>query len=348
MNNAPHSNHYWTIGETRRENVLIAKANIMTKFQKILIAGTILTVAGAGIYEARQISALQIQLDTFRTERKPLTNQIQQLRHDCMEASATLAFQEEQNSLLRGSNSGLLRLRSEVTHLREDGQELAELKAANDQLENDPALLSWLERVKQLKKHSAETSGTNSWELQFVSQHQWLAAARNELKSDEDYRRAMASLRNSGGIAFGKVCQLALRNYIRMNEGRFPNEMNQLKPYFDPPVDDALLQRYELRPAKDFDDVGPGDSVIVTKAPVDKDYDARGVFGANGYTFAYFDTSPEEVVKAAFPILAPAMEAYKRANYGLRPDGLSELTPYLSTDEERAALEKILDYRKNH
>ena len=58
-----------------------------------------------------------------------------------------------------------------------------------------------------------------------------------------------------------------------------------MKPYFVSPIDDAILQRYDIVPTssltKFLAEVG-GDWVITQKAPVNKKFDGRVAIGLTG------------------------------------------------------------------
>ncbi len=58
------------------------------------------------------------------------------------------------------------------------------------------------------------------------------------------------------------------------HNGQFPADLSELKPYFKPPVDDAILQRLEILPSsklsrdqfREFEEVE--DWYVTQKAPV--------------------------------------------------------------------------------
>ena len=57
----------------------------------------------------------------------------------------------------------------------------------------------------------------------------------------------------------------ALRAYAQANGDQLPTDTLQLKPYFEVPVDDSTLGRYEM--------TGSGDMLVAEKAAVDEEYD---------------------------------------------------------------------------
>jgi hypothetical protein len=109
----------------------------------------------------------------------------------------------------------------------------------------------------------------------------------SQLESDADYRWDLQQLRRWVEDKFGGMAMNALQKYTRANNGQFPTDLSQLQPYFDSPVDDAILQRYEIvsaetiPKAKEFGD----NWLIAQKDRVDKDdkNDSREVIGPNGF-----------------------------------------------------------------
>src|SRR5215212_10189574 len=79
------------------------------------------------------------------------------------------------------------------------------------------------------------------------------------------------------------MLQSALRDYAQANGGQLPADLSQLKPYFQAPVDDALLQRYALLQTGKLSDL-PSDAIVVAEiAPsADEDYDMFYQFRMNG------------------------------------------------------------------
>lgn len=164
-------------------------------------------------------------------------------------------------------------------------------------------------------------------------------AAKGDLNTDEDYRKALSGLRSAAESTFiTTVLTPALNQYEQANQGQFPASISQLQPYFNPPVDDSILQRWEVAPKSTVPSLGVGDSIITQIAAVDADYDTRFGIGLNGSGSA----GPQDwdaPGTGPSALLTPAIKAYAAANNGLQPTDLSQLAPYLTTPEEQAALQ---------
>ncbi|HEX4264822.1 MAG TPA: sigma-70 family RNA polymerase sigma factor [Verrucomicrobiae bacterium] len=101
--------------------ITATKAIAMTTLQKTLVTVAVAALAGAGIYEARQVSQLSDQVRTLQRQQAPLSAQIQQLQNERDDATNRLAAANEENALLKSGRGfdELLKLRSEVGMLRQ-------------------------------------------------------------------------------------------------------------------------------------------------------------------------------------------------------------------------------------
>jgi RNA polymerase sigma factor (sigma-70 family) len=323
--------------------VLAATKTIaMTALQKNLIVVTIAVVAGTGIYEAHQASRLRSQNELLQKQQAPLAEQIRQLQHERDGTKLQLAALQAENEQLKSNQNTaeLLKLRGETTRLRNN---------ANDPAES--AVKASLAKVNLLKQRLEQTPGAKIPEFQFLTEEDWLNAVKDGLNTDEDYRQAFSALRNAAEQNFRPMIQSALRQYIQANNGQFPTDLSQLQPYFNPPVDAAILQRWQILPAADFPNTSVGaDWVVTQKAAVDDKYDECLVLGPDGG--GGFNSGFEESLRT----LVPALQAYSAANNGqtfslVNQTGLADLSPlkpYIQTPEQQAAVQKLLQLKKRY
>jgi hypothetical protein len=183
-------------------------------------------------------------------------------------------------------------------------------------------------------------------ELKYLTDAAWLKAAQPKLETEDDYRRAFAALRSSAESAFGQILQSSLAKYLAANNNVFPSDIGQLKPYFDSPVEDAALQRYEIVPAGSLKSIRLGDAawLITQRAPVDEEYDNRLAISATSVgSVNFFRDSLMQILDAPFT-------AYRSANNGELPADLSKVAPYTTTAAEKAALQRAMDFeaRQKH
>ena len=262
--------------------VATTKTIAMTAIQKTLIVTTLAVVAGTGIYEARQASQLSEQVQTLQQQQVPLAEQIRRLQKERDVATNQLAALDVENAQFQTNQNEteLLKLRGEVTQLQN----------AEVQRENDPVAIAakaLVSKVNQLKQYLDEHPDENIPELQLLTTQDWLrqASYSGDLNTDNDFDQALAELRSIAKQKFAFLMGAALDNYIAANNGQLPNDISDLNSYFNSPIDDAILQRYQLTQTGNLNDVSQPDSLIVEKSPVNDQDDTLMTIGALGFHY---------------------------------------------------------------
>ena len=192
-------------------------------------------------------------------------------------------------------------------------------------------------RASQIKQRLEQMPDKKIPELEYLEQKDWLDAANRvkQLGTDEDIRKALDTLRGSAKRNFGSKLQTALRQFTDASGGVLPTDMSQLQPYFNPPVDAAMLARYQLTQTGRLSDFGKDQRLIAEVAPpVDDEYDTRFEFGLNG-------TDSHSVNKTEDALVAAAT-AYANANNGLLPRDSIQLAPYLQQSVEANRIQHFL------
>jgi RNA polymerase sigma factor (sigma-70 family) len=311
-----------------------AKVIAMSTIQKMIVGATLTLVAGAGIYQAYTASSLRGENQALRQQQNALNATVEQLQHERDDATNRLLELAEESQVSSNNTAELLKLRGEVARLRRDSQQSTQWIASTSDVD---AATTWARRVAQLRQRLDQWPEAKIPELQYVTEQDWLNAARGELNSDEDYRRALSTLRSAGEGKFVGMIQKALKGYMRANNGRMPNEMNQLGPFFETPPDPAALDRWEVAPTKTIESLGLGNDMIITeRSAVDDVFDARYAVGPNGNGMTDF------LSREAGKVLNPVWDAYKAAHNGQWPDDISELQPYVNTPEQQVAWQKMM------
>ena len=122
---------------------------------------------------------------------------------------------------------------------------------------------------------------------------------------------------------------------LNANVGLLPSELTQLKPYFDLPVDETTLQRYQLRlhPGTLHDNLS--DTIIFEIAPpVDDEYDTRYSIGLHSGGVGSVNLIADAVAAAA--------KGYAQANNGERPSEPAQIAPYLKQPLDPLLVQKYL------
>jgi len=318
--------------------IAITKTIAMTTIQKALITATIAAAVGTGIYEAHQNSGLREQQQMHQQQQDSLASQNRQLQKERDEAASKLAAARLAAGQPSSNTAELLRLRAEVGRLRNSARELAQLKAATG---NDPAieatLKSWAARASQLKQRLEQMPDKRIPELQLLTDKDWFDAIKNakQLETDADFRQALNNLRNSAKQAFGNMTREALKKYAEANNGLLPADLSQLKPYFETPVEDSILQRYSLLQTGKLADVPQSEYLFAEKAPpVDDEYDSLYEFQMRG-TRSSSVSDPGDIVWQG-------LIQFAKAHNGLLPADASQLALYLKRPLDQAKVRDIL------
>ncbi|HTS17730.1 MAG TPA: hypothetical protein VMP11_09175 [Verrucomicrobiae bacterium] len=197
------------------------------------------------------------------------------LRNDLAHLRATLAQMEH--------------LRREIEQIRAGLDDVAQGREATNI--NPTALLAdemdlRQARLDRLDQWLADNPGEMIPELQLLSDDDWVRSADRQRVTDDEYRTWMSGVRAWAEQAFAGMMSEALKKYARDNAGQFPRDVGQLQSYFASPIDGAILQRYEIVPAKSLPAFlsSPADEWLITeKSPVNKDLDLRTAVGLKAY-----------------------------------------------------------------
>ncbi len=256
----------------------------MTTLQKTILGVTLAVAVGTGLYEAHRASISRAQLRTLQQQQRPLAEQIEQLTRDRDQAASRLAALQHELARLRGDNdrlrrdaAELVRLRGEVARLRSLQQQPGPANPSPAETE-DPFTRSVLDLTRRAGERSRCLERMpDKWipELLFLTETDWQTVARDtSLETEADVRQALSRLRNVAKARFGEYATHALERFIAATNGQLPADLSELRPYFEVPVDDAVLQRWEVQIVPGADASHPGDNwVLVEKAPADPDYE---------------------------------------------------------------------------
>ena len=317
--------------------LMATKTLAMTTVQKITVVGALAAIMGTGLYQARQVSLLRRQVQNLEQQQAPLQEEIRRFAAQRDEATNKLATAQDEINRLQKEVAELPKLRGEVVRLSGDSRQLARLKSGDVSDSNQSKALSWENRVVQLKQRLQQTPGAQIPELALLTDEDWLNAAKGDLRTDTDFRRALSALRGEAEGKVASMLQPALKEYMKANNGQFPVDVGQLQPYLASAVDPAILQRWEVMPANSIRSLGMGgDMVISQKGPVDDVFDTCFGIGPNGHG------STDFLSKNTRDVLAPLYASFSQTHNGDMPDDPSALLSYATTAAQQEAIQKLI------
>jgi RNA polymerase sigma factor (sigma-70 family) len=304
-----------TVTTAAAATAIAAKAIVMTTLQKTIIGVTLAVAVATGIFEARQISRLRGEVRTLQQRHAIVVGENDRLLHEREQAANRLAALADDMARTKAVPAELLRLRGEVSRL---GAELRESPMA---------------RIASLKQKLEQMPDKRIPELQFLTEKDWAMAAWDaDLNTDEGVRKALGQLRERAIDRFlGEKMTPAFEKYLAANGGVLPADLLQLKPYFETPVSDEMLQRYKLLQTGKPD---PYEDLVRLVAHVDEEYDSRHRMSLNASMGEPFNRVADAVKIAA--------AEFANDNNGQLPSDPSQLTAYLKQPMDGATVQKYL------
>jgi RNA polymerase sigma factor (sigma-70 family) len=271
--------------KTGSATVTILKLMAAAKLKTALVGAVLLVgVMAPFIVQERSQTALSEQEDALRAQ----ASQIAELKAENDRLSSLESKTKTPQPIVDSQLDEILKLRAEVNALQRN---LAEMKSRGSPA-TSTTHLSADEKLSLLKtKYAEQVARLKDWleshpseripELDTVGDDDWIHAVET-LAKDDDFERAMSSLRRD---AEGRVFQefhSALRSYVR-DSAAFPVELSELRPYLKTPLPEAVLQRYEIIASSNLvpELQQAGEVVITQVAPVNPSLDSRVAVGLN-------------------------------------------------------------------
>ncbi len=276
-----------------------SRALAMTTLQKSAALLAFAAVGGFGLYQAALFGRQHEELDALRTRTARLTADLRALR----------ARRDQTATQLKSV----------------EGEIDTRLAAGRPAAPADPALegqmRAWLARVEQVKRYFAQHPDRAIPELASLSAENWFSLGDGALDSEPEVRRAAARARGLAEDRYKANLSQALRAFAKAHDDALPATPAELAPYCDPPVERAILDRYELRATGKLADLPAADrsSVLTVKSPIDPEFDSIPQIGSTGYG-----------TTSAWGLdVRDALRRFAQENPGQQPLTPAQLRPYL-------------------
>lgn len=275
-------------------------AIVMTTLQKTIIGTALAAAVGTGIYEARQASIARAEIRALKQQQSPLLEQIRQVQSERDDVTRQLAVVREDNERFNRNTGELLRLRGEVSQLRQDSNELARLKANASRTNGDPVdseAAALARKVHKLREWLEQNPDQNIPELQLHSIQSWLQTVMSIPDwegTERDFKFASSRLRTAAKQQFATWIGSALADYLVASDGQLPSDLSELKPHLRREISDDMLRRYELRHHGDLRNLPLAEPLIAERETIqDGQYDALFRIGAFGWAYQQVNAAGE-------------------------------------------------------
>lgn len=193
---------------------------------------------------------------------------------------------------------------------------------------------AWVGRLARLKQALAQDPAQNIPELQLLTESDWLLASLNEdFSRPERIAESLRLLRTRAKSAFAQRVFGAVQRPFARTQGASPSDFDQFVRLLDPPIDPAILARYEFQKengrlivAEKLGDAADQDRLTLVGLAFTKE---RGLTG-----YAGSETATARVVREA-------AQAYATAKGGTPATDAAQLLPFLPQPMDAAELAKI-------
>jgi hypothetical protein len=246
----------------------------MRTLYKLTVAGPLILVLGTGVYESRQRAFFAERISAAEEKEKEFVTRITGLENE----SRVIHGQLDQIAVPSGE---LLKTVAEVYKLRGQVAESRNntVPAATS---IDTRLQELFVREKALRDLPRRFPNFAIPEVAMMNDETWMEVTKTfiaqPIDGDAAGRRAFMQVRRYAKLAFGMDIHSALRSFLSSQGGRLPDDVIQLKPYFDHPIDDAVLRRYEILQTGSIAYLSHDAILLGEKAPADPEYDTRLMF----------------------------------------------------------------------
>jgi len=277
----------------------LGRSLAMTTFQKTILAVAAAATVGVTVFQVREMLFSRQSLQAAERSLDSASADLLRLKQQRDAAAAKLQAAE------RGLDRGL----DAVARKAEDARLEAEMRA-------------WMSRAEQLRQLRVDRPELSSPELELLDADDWFSIAKDaQLDTDSQVRDAFKKLRNRAENVIAERIRSALGAFLEGNAGQAPTNIVQLIPFFDPPLNAAILDRYEVIAAQKSDAQIFGENlVIATKYPIDPERDS------------YWRISPKGAMSIGSFLqtdISNARKAFALANAGKSAKDPAELLPYM-------------------
>ena len=194
----------------------------MTLLQKLILFGAVPAALGAGYLQHTEIRTREHTIAQLSREVSRTRQTLQRLQQPTEDQGA-------------------------VEALASPAAEADALPSSGDPA-NDERMRSLVRRVYRLKQWIEQSPDRNVPELRFAGDGAWfdVVGGYPQLERDLDLRLASAELKRRAQFSFFFLFQSALSDYLKTSNNVLPARVADLAPYFVCPIDNALLDRYEM------------------------------------------------------------------------------------------------------
>ena len=312
--------------------IAATKAIAMTTLQKTLVTAIVTVLAGAVIFEARQVSILQRQVQTVQQGQTSPFEDIQQLTRERDDASRKLAALLEENERLTRNTAELVKLRAAASQLRRQVAERSQPEAAR------------MSAATESPRNPTTQAEFETRKMQMVMALERVGSALRQFMTNNPYGIIVDANGQPNSDIFSKLPGLPLDDLeIKVRDVQFlaramEQEPRRIVAASKTPI---LFNGYWTRTYL----LADGSVSSFTGGREDQQF--KVVYPPDEDLKTLMNEQMPEELKTMQSTMEPVMNAYSAANNGQMPNEPAQLTPYVTTPEQQAALQQMLQWKRS-
>ncbi|ATC64561.1 hypothetical protein CMV30_11685 [Nibricoccus aquaticus] len=246
--------------------------------------------------------------------------------------SARLARAEEQQAAAQAQIAALKKQLSETVRLSTEPV----AAPAHDLSTLAQTARAKLEQTRNLQRLFALLPEEQIPELRLLTDDEWLSIVINRdtpLVSPDEYSRILSHTRNTARRKFAtRHLKPALKKYLAASAGILPPTTSALLPYFDPPIEAAILARYEMARTGSTAGLDPKTDRVILEKPSSTDGPSDQLM-EQSLAYTHSVSSPNfrqrPIKPEVLTDLTAATMAFRRDHGGQDAATFDQLRPYL-------------------
>jgi RNA polymerase sigma factor (sigma-70 family) len=307
----------------------------MTTLQKTFVAAALTAAIGTGIFEAQQNSKLREQNQNFQQQQNLLSDQLAQLQREHDAATNQIVGLLTENAQLKSNpnQNELLKLRGEVSQLRRQAAEREPRPVASASTTPASALAPTTEAEFEManRQMSFAMERVQTALRQFVTNNPYGVLIDTNGQPNPDLFAnfpglPLDNLEIKARDVQGMANALDQKSRLILAETKEPIFYNGMWTRFYLLADGTVRSDINYTSSQQFQIVYPSD----------EDLEAMR---------ANTESLPENL-KNIMTTMAPVLNAFSAANNGNMPTDPAQLAPYVTTPEQQAALQQVLEMKQ--
>lgn len=201
----------------------------------------------------------------------------------------------------------------------------------------DGEIARWLDGVDQLAEYSSVNEDLRIPELSCLTANDWLNATLSvNLKSEADFRAAMAKLRELAKARIAPKIKDAVVAYLEASGGEWPSYPGELVKFAEDAVQESIFLRYRIHPAGENHHRIRGREIVLEEADrPDELWYTTFIFDSDG-SYVYFGHTNSKDMERISGGIKAFEEEHQRT-----PRNSQELAPFIESKREIENLDTL-------